>query len=234
MRPQNLYSFTPTTITNMNTWALYNKVAKLIPFNLNGHNGEVSVYYGKNDDPVKAGFDILSGLNFDINLCRGFPVMYAKIENYEGSGYRMFCGWIQIVTNEFFKSYDEENTKGKKFVSVDVAPSMRDSDIPFASFGHLPQFFDAPCHNLGGHAKLRWVADTFLATVPLRSSKEEISWLLGFRWGYIEHDKPQQRPTVLLPLEVTEEDVWNSHLPFLKKEFKTWKFRRAQQSRQVH
>jgi len=211
----------------MNTWSLYDKVAKLIPFNLNGHNGEVAVYYGKNDYSVKAGFDILSGLNFDINLCRGFPVMHAKIENYEGSGYRTFCGWIQIVIDEFFKSYDDEKTKGKKFISVDIAPSMRSSGIPFASFGHLPRFFDAPCHNLGEYAKLKWVADTFLTTVPLREDKEQISWLLGFRWGYIEHDTPEQKPTLILPLEVTGAHVWNSHLPLLKKEFKTWRFRRT-------
>lgn len=70
----------------MNTWSLYDKATKLIPFNLNGYNGEVAVYYGKNDYPVKAGFDILPGLNFDIDLCRGYPVVHVKIENYEGSG----------------------------------------------------------------------------------------------------------------------------------------------------
>ena len=206
----------------MNTWSLYNKLAESIPFNLHGYNGRVSVYYGKNDDPVKAGFDSFEGLDFDLNLLCGFPAIHGKIK-YEGSGYRTYCGWIQIVTDDFYRSYDEK--KGEKFISVDVSPSMRDSNFPFVSFGHLPQFFDAPALNIGKYAKLRWVADTFLTTVPIRSKKEAISWLLGFRWGYIEYDKPEQKPTTLLPLEVTGPDVWNSHLPLLKKEFKTWRFK---------
>lgn len=211
----------------MTTWSLYDKPSTFIPFNLAGHSGKVAVYYGKNDDPVKTGFDIIPRLNFDINLCRGFPVMHAKIKNYHGSGYRMSCGWIQIVTNEFFKSYDEKKGEREKLVSVDVAPSMQPFGIPFASFGYLPEFFDAPCHNLGAYTRLRWVADTFLTTVPMRSNKEEISWILGFRWGYIEYDKPEQKPTSLLPLKVTKKDVWNSHLPFLEKEYKRWRFKRA-------
>ncbi len=212
-------------VSIMTTWSLHDKPVATIPFSLNGRGGSVSVYYGRNDDPVRAGFDAIPRLNFDINLCRGFPAMHAKINEYSGSGYRMLCGWIQIVTNEYFESHDEK--KGKKSFSVDVAPSMRDLGLPFASVGFPPGFFDAPCYNIGDHAKLRWVANTFLTTVPMRSREEKISWLAGFRWGYVEYDKPEQKPTSLLPLEVTSANAWNSCLPFLRKECKGWRFRRA-------
>jgi len=210
----------------MSTWSFGHEATKRIPFVLHGCRGHVAVDYGKNDDPVRAGFDILPGLGFSIALCRGYPVMQATIEDYEGSGYRTFCGWIQIVTDEF-RDHDQGKTIVERFVSVDVAPSMRESGIPFACFGYLPQLFDAPCHNLGKHAELTWVADTFLTTVPARSNKEEISWLLGFRWGYMEYDPAEQKPVALLPLEITGADVWNSRLPFLRKEFATWQFKNA-------
>jgi hypothetical protein len=91
----------------------------------------------------------------------------------------------------------------------------------------LPSFFDAPCLNLGNNAELTWVADTFLVTVPVRSRQEEISWLLGFRWGYQEYDNPEENPVTVLPLEVTDGDVWNSHLSFLRGELEDWRFKEA-------
>jgi len=48
--------------------------------------------------------------------------------------------------------------------------------------------------------------------------------LLGFRWGYVEYDTPEQRPVSLLPLEVTGAQVWNALLSFLRKEFPKWRF----------
>lgn len=210
----------------MNNWSFYNQIAKLIPFSLSGYNGEVAIYYGINDAPVKVGFDSLTGLNFNIELCCGYPVIHARIENYEGSGYRTFCGWIQIVTSVYSNSHDKAKAQTEIFISVDIAPALHESDIPFASYGNLPQLFDAPCHNLGEFAELCWTADTFLTTVPARSRNEEISWLLGFRWGYIETDIPHQKP-VLLPLEVTDAQIWNRHIPYLSKEYSKWRFKSA-------
>lgn len=94
-------------------------------------------------------------------------------------------------------------------------------------FGSLPSLFDAPCLNLGDNAELTWIADTFLTTVPLRSRDEEILWLLGFRWGYREYDAGAKKPVELLPLEITDERVWNHHLSFLRQEFDTCKFKKA-------
>lgn len=210
----------------MNQKSSFDMGAKSIPFELHGHHGKAAVYYGINADPVKAGFDFMPGMNIDIDLCRGYPIIQASIENYAGSGYRMLCGWIQIITSVYSDSHVEGEAQTKTYQSVDVAPSMGDVDLPFATFGILPQWFDAPCLNLGESASLHWTADTFLTTFPIRSRNEEISWLLGFRWGYIENDIPEQKP-VILPLEVTDGQVWNRFVPFLRQEYKNWRFRNA-------
>ncbi len=205
----------------------YPRVKKRIPFRLNGRSGSVTVSYGKNEDPESAGFGIIPGINFDIALCRGYPAILAVIDTYNGWGYRTFCGWVQVITGSYYDSYDPARAPTKTTVSADMAPSMEDLGSPFAAFGNLPQLFDAPCKNLYGHARLRWVADTFLTTVPIRSRDEEITRLLGFRWGYIEYDTPKQRPVKVLPLEVTGAEVWNRLLPFLRKRFPKWRFANA-------
>lgn len=210
----------------MDNWSFYDRATASIPFNLKGYNGNVVVYYGINNDSLKAGFDSLPGLNFDINLSLGYPAMHARIEGYEGTGYRTICGWLQIVTNTYLDSQNRGTAKTETFISADVIPSLQEFDIPFASFGNLPQLFDAPSLNLGKYAELHWTADTFLTTFPIRSKGEEVSWLLGFRWGYIENDVPNQKP-VLLPFEVTEAQVWNNYLPYLRDQYKGWKFKDA-------
>jgi len=210
----------------MNSWSYYDCVTELIPFNLKGYNGKVSVYYGVNDDPIKVGFDSLPGIPFDIGASQGYPVIHARIDDYEGSGYRMFCGWIQIVTSIYQDSHDSQMAQSTTFVSADVAPAFQDTGTPFAAHGYLPQLFDAPCLNLGGQARLTWCADTFLTTAPMRSRDEEISWLLGFRWGYLENNIPDEQPT-LLPLEVTDGKAWNQHLAFLQQQYRHWRFKSA-------
>jgi hypothetical protein len=199
-------------------------VKKRIPFTLNDRSGSVTVSYGRNEDPVSAGFDSIPNLGIDIALSVGYPVIQAAIDAYDGSGYRTLCGWIQVITNTYYDSYDAGKVPAGTLASADLLPSMRDLESPFASFGNLPQLFDAPCRNLSGHAQLRWVADTFLTTVPMRSREEQICRLLGFRWGYTEYDTPEVRPASLLPLEVTGAEAWNDLLPFLKTKFPKWRF----------
>ncbi|MBN1400321.1 MAG: hypothetical protein JXA74_05770 [Anaerolineae bacterium] len=210
----------------MNPWSLYERPAALIPFALAGRAGQVAVYYGANDDPVRAGFDALAGLKFDIELSRGYPVVHARIERYAGSGYRAWCGWIQIITSVYADSHDPATARIAPATFVDLAPSLEEVGIPFCSLGYLPQLFDAPCLNLGAHAELRWTADTFLTTVPARSRDEEIARLLGFRWGYTESNVPGQSPA-LLPLQVTDAGAWNAHLPYLRRTYSAWRFRAA-------
>jgi hypothetical protein len=203
---------------------IFDQPTKEIPFSLKGYHGKVSVYYGLNDNPQKVGFDSLLDIGFDPQLSLGYPVIQARIEHYGGNGYRMFCGWIQIITSVYRDSRDPQVSASQTFVSVDTAPAFDKTGIPFAVYGYLPQLFDAPCRNLGAAAELRWTADTFLTSVPLRSRTEEISWLAGFRWGYTENDIPGTKPS-LFKLEVTAAQAWNAHLSFLHQQFRDWRFK---------
>lgn len=209
----------------MSDW-LDNPVTRAIPFSLKGYEGVVSVAYGADPDPARAGFDALPGFPFDLALCRGYPVMEARIARYGGSGYRMLCGWIQLVTGVYTEPGDGGEARTQRHVSVDMAPAFEEVDSPFCVFGMLPRMFDAPALNLGPHAELRWTADTFLTTVPLRSRDEGIQRLVGFRWGYTENNLPDQGPA-LLPLEVTGPEAWEAHLPFLRSRYPNWRFDEA-------
>jgi hypothetical protein len=207
-------------------WSLYDNPSARIPFQLRGCDGKLAVYYGTNTDPVKAGFDFLAGLNFDANLCLGYPVIHARVEDYAGSGYRTIFGWIQLVTRMDQDSIDPAQARTTISTSIDIAPAFQELNLPFVCFGNLPQFFDAPCLNINESARLVWTADTFLTTTPLRSAEEPIQCLACFRWGYIETNVPGQSP-VILPLEVTSPEAWNKHLPFLAKEYSNWTFEPA-------
>jgi hypothetical protein len=195
-----------------------------LSFTLGGHPGTIAVYYGANADPAKAGFDALPGLNIPLDICLGYPVMHARIESYSGSGYRMLCGWIQIITRESLAVTAQVREDAHRSRSVDLLPAMEDSGTPFATYGFLPSCFDAPCQNLGNNLELTWTADTFLTTVPLRSRQEEIEWLAGLRWGYREYAASEGKSVETLPLEITNPHTWNSHLPFLRKTFDSWQF----------
>ena len=131
------------------------------------------------------------------------------------------------MTRECLAAADQQWADARRSCSVDVAPAMSETGLPFAVFGILPSFFDAPCRNLGENMALRWAADTFLTTVPLRSRDEEISRLLGFRWGYYEYAPALEKAVTLLPLEATGAQAWNNHLVFLSREYAAWRFRQA-------
>jgi hypothetical protein len=198
-----------------------------IPFRHLERNGHVQVSCSSIEDPVRTGFDSMAGIKFDINLSRGYPMMHVQIEDFEGFGYRTFFGWIQLITRKEYDSYEDHAEPVVRSMSVDLPPSMQNLDLPFAAYGYFPQFFDAPCLNLYHHIKLEWVADTFLTTVPGRSRNEEITRLLGFRWGYIEYHTNENKP-VILPVEATGEAVWNAHLTFLSSRFPDWRFRKVE------
>jgi len=210
----------------MEHWNLYDRAAESIPFNLRGYDGKVAVYYGINDDPIKAGMDSIPGLDRVLDLTHGYPVIHARIQEYEGFGYRTFCGWLQVITSVYFDSQDGEMVETNKIFSVDIAPTFGESDVPFFSSGFSPELFDAPCLNLGNHSELYWTADAFLTSIPIKSRDEGISRLLGFRWGYSENNIPDQKPTPF-PLEITNAQVWNDHLPFLQEKYSNWKFNNA-------
>lgn len=212
-------------MTMSEQWSIYASPSAEIPFTLRDYPGILRVYYGVNTDAVKAGFDFLGGLNFNPDFCKGYPVVHARIEDYAGSGYRTVCAWIQVVTRVDIDSHDAA-ANAVITASLDIAPAFEGLGLPFVCLGNLPQFFDAPCHNLNASAELRWTADTFLTTMPMRSRDEAIQCLASFRWGYDENDLPGTLP-VQHPLEVTSGDAWNHHLPFLRGEFPGWTFQDA-------
>ncbi|HEY6517499.1 MAG TPA: hypothetical protein VIY50_15255 [Steroidobacteraceae bacterium] len=196
----------------------------VIPFTLAGRAGRIAVTYGPIEDPIAAGFDVIPGLPFDVALCRGYPNVHAIIEAFGGSGYRGLCGWIQVVTGKRYRIGSEEADTA---INLDKLPSIADVNMPFAVFGYLPEWFDAPCRNLNGYERLHWTADTFLTTVPLRSRNGAIERLAGFRWGYVEYAPAAQHAVSVLPLDVTGASAWNGLLPFLRKASPGWRFAAA-------
>lgn len=199
------------------------KLVEQIPITLYERTGKLEIFYGSNEDPIEAGFDALIGLNFDISRSKSYPVLHARIVGFAGSGYRTSCGWLQIVTNDYSMIVETE-TPPIKTVEVDLSPVMHQFGIPFCSLGNLPQFYDAPCCNLGEYQHQKWVADTFLTTIPSRSIAQPVTYIAGFRWGYTEKIASDQNLISILPLEVTNIDAWNELVPVLRAEFPAWTF----------
>jgi len=117
-----------------------------IPFRHRERSGSVVVSYGRVEDPVSVGFDSLAALSFnslaalgfDINLTRGYPMMHARINTYEGFGYRTICGWIQVVSDRFYNSYEDKIEPVEQSVSVDRYQSIQNLEMPFFAYGNLP------------------------------------------------------------------------------------------------
>src|SRR5579872_5729490 len=126
-----------------------------LPFRLRGYDGHVSVFYGENHGPHLTGYDALN-LPFDLALTAGYPACRAEIA-YNGSGYRAFMGWIQLISNRDILAGAEET-------SIDLMPIHQDMDSPFTVFGKAPTFFDAPANP--DHETEDWIADTFLVACP--------------------------------------------------------------------
>lgn len=192
-----------------------------LPFLLNGRHGTVEVSYMENRSPEESGFDLLQGLGFDVNLCIGYPTMHATIQEYAGTGYRKLCAWIQFVTDDFFSTLVSREP-AEEISLVDIYDPMRELGVPFFAYGYPADIYDAPCNNLGEYARLKWVADTFLVTLPTRMNNDTISYLTGFRWGYEEWQTGDKRVVKISPLEATGRDAWERRLPQLRADFPTW------------
>lgn len=185
------------------------RLALSMPFRLRGHAGRVAVYSGVNDDPRRTGFDLL-GLPFDLALTRGYPTIRAAI-TYEGTGYRAYMGWIQLITNR-------DPATAEATTSVDLPPIHWGVDSPFFTFGSAPTFFDAPANP--DHETEDWIAEAFLVVCPDVARTRRIAALLGFRWGYALRAR---RPTPLA-VEPAGANAWDAHLPLLREQFPDWEF----------
>ena len=194
-----------------------------IPFELNHKPGLLEVHYEDNRSITDSGFDLLSGVGFDINMCVGFPTMRAYIRAYEGTGYYTASAWIQIITRREYASLDDCEPQAI-VPSVDVNDTLAELGVPFFAMGFPAEIYDAPCNNLGSCARLDWIADTFLVTLPSRINDHLITPLAGFRWGYVEHDSNGKRQVEITPLNVVGTAFWGSHLPLLRSQFGKWKY----------
>jgi hypothetical protein len=185
--------------------------------------GILAVQYGPNDSVTASGFDLLQGRGFDVSMCLGYPTMRAWVSAYAGSGYRTLLAWIQIVTDHYYGRTDDE-APAHVVAEIDASPALRALGVPFFAYGYPAAIYDAPCNNLGAHARLEWAADTFLVTFPSPLNDNEIAFLAGFRWGYAEWDEGGQRQVALRPLMALERTAWEAHLPMLQRECPAWRY----------
>ena len=181
-----------------------------IPFQLRDFNGEIVVDYGVNLDPAKWGFgESVLGENHPPEQALGFPVVQATVD-YAGVGYGAVMGWIQIVRYQLHDTNEQVTV-------FDVAPQIKDSDVPYVSYGIRPTLFDAPGFD---RQEVTWDADSFLVHSPDGVLSREINAITGFRWGYtVRHGEVKVVPVALAHLS-----DWERNLPDLEKRHPTWTF----------
>jgi hypothetical protein len=170
--------------------------------------GRVRVAYGVNADPRRWGYHLL-GLDFDIDVSRGFPVIEARVE-YPAEGYAAYFGWIQLV--RYWIGAEEHPT-----VEVDVAPQMRQAQMPYLSFGIQPVLFDAPAFT---EPNVTWRAWSFLTFAPDCLMTSVVVPACGFHWGYDLHSGIPS-PINLLPAGRAE---WLDVREVLRNRFPEWTF----------
>ncbi len=194
-----------------------------IPFTLNRKSGILEVNYSINHDITASGFDLLAGRGFDVKMCLGYPTMRACVRAYAGTGYYTASAWIQIITRREFAAVEADEPVAI-VASVDVNDTLDELGVPFFAMGYPAEIYDAPCNNLGHCAKLEWLADTLLVTMPSRINDHTIAPLAGFRWGYTEYDLNGKRHVEIHPLVVTGVSPWQDHLPLLRSRCDKWRF----------
>jgi hypothetical protein len=182
-----------------------------IPFRLRGVDGEVSVLYGVNEDPIRWGYAVLELEWFKPELVRGFPVMQASVD-HPAEGYAADMGWLQVVRYDI-RDPDEE----ERVTVFDVPPQLSETDIPYAAFGVHPTFFDAPAMSA---KNATWRAATFLVHTPDAVLSRIIRPICGFSWGY----RVEDGLVLLDALTVADASDWSGILADLRMRFATWTF----------
>ncbi|MEG0087021.1 MAG: hypothetical protein RR817_11190 [Niameybacter sp.] len=192
-----------------------------IDFNLNDKKGVINVEYSPNKDVTESGFDMLQHLGFDVNTCIGYPTLHAYITDFEATGYRRYCGWIQILKCEYFESEKDTSPIDTKFF-IDGASEY---NSPFFAYGYPAELYDAPCNNLGSYYKLVWTAYTYLVEMPTHITQNTVSFIAGFEWGYTEWDELNQRKVMNRPMQQLFYADWVSNLQLLKVEFPSFSYK---------
>lgn len=174
-----------------------------IPFLLRGSQEFLTVEYETNTSADESGFDALD-VPFPKEKCIGYPTMHAYFENMKLTGYKRYCGFIQLVKRE-----EVRNGKMSEVLFCDVSP---DVGGPFFAYGYPASIYDAPCYNLGDCDLLTWTAYTYLVDLPSRMNGNQLQFLTGFSWGYRED---ASGPLGLLDLEILSEQDWKKHFAFV-------------------
>lgn len=182
-----------------------------IPFRLRGIDGHVTVAYGVNEDPDRWGYPVLALDWYRPDLVRGFPVMQASV-TYPAEGYAAKLGWLQVLRYRLPDAIGEEHE-----TVFDVPPQLGDVETPYAAFGVLPTFFDAPSTDAKDGT---WEADTFLVCTPDAVLSRTLRYVCGFTWGY----RLQAGMVSITPLTVADRSAWTRNLGDLRERFTTWAF----------
>jgi hypothetical protein len=181
----------------------------VVPFQLRGTPGHISVNVTANDDPTHVGCDLLAeDLSPDAAL--GYPICRAVID-YGKDGYAATFGWVQLV-------HSNDSVHRPDDYELDPISVYRDVPTPYAWFGVKPVFFDAPFRP--ERNDLRWRARTFLCYSPDAVMTKQARPLAGFAWGFDVHAGQVQvhRPTTLPAA------AWDEHLAMLEQAFSAWRF----------
>lgn len=181
---------------------------RALPFRVRNVDGCVRISYGLNDDPIRWGYGILGFT--PIETARGYPVLQATVE-YPAEGYAAILSWIQVV--RYWVGDEERPT-----TLVDVAPQMRDSGVPYFSWGIQPTLFDAPA--FGDEPNVVWRAWSFLTYTPDALMTPVIEPACGFLWGY------DIRGGVIQPMEVqpASHTDWLDIRDELRARYPKWRF----------
>lgn len=178
-----------------------------IPIRLHGKNEILTVEYQENTSPNISGFDALA-VPFEKERCIGYPTIYAYFKDMKLTGYKRYCGFIQIVKRI-------ENNRDE-ILFIDVDDYFNDIGNPYFSYGYPASLYDAPCMNLGDCNELTWQAYTYLIDMPSRMNQNKLEFITGFSWGYVEDVHGVQR---LLDLEMLTELDFINHRQFINEQY---------------
>lgn len=170
-----------------------------VTINMRGTREVFSVDYAAGDDMHEAGFDALVGFPMDKISCVGYPTMHGRFLDMSLTGYRRYCGIVQVI--ERLDKFEDGHVE--RSLNFDVPERDDGQLIPYFAYGYPPEIYDAPCCNLRASESLEWRAYTYLVDMPTnRLSDFKLTFLGGYCWGYRE-DK--NGATGILPLYALDE-----------------------------
>ena len=180
-----------------------------IPFQLRNKTNYIAVDYKAMENPEESGFGALN-VPFDVKKCIGYPMIHAYFENLNLKGYERYCGFIQVIRREDFKTVD-----GTESVTVSYEPDCTDMIWPYFCVGYPAELFDAPCYNLRDSERVIWTAYTYLVDPPSRMNDNQLTYLAGSSWGYVESTDGIEG---ILEFKVLSEADWEEHKKYIERE----------------